>query len=52
MLRTFKLYWINGKIQEVSGITLSKALESIGHNLASIHKLDWYLELGMEQQVA
>lgn len=45
MTRYFILHWIGGKIEKVSGETISKAFTRAGYGAVAIKALDWYEEI-------
>ncbi len=43
--KTFKLYWLDGKEEEVIGWSISDAFERAGYGAGAAFALDWYKEV-------
>lgn len=44
-MKKFKLYWLNGQTEVVSGSDIGDAFRRAGYGGGAIHALDWWEEV-------
>lgn len=44
-MKIFKLYWLGGKTETVTGSNIADAFRNAGYGGSAINALDWYEEI-------
>lgn len=44
-MRKFKLHWLDGKVEEVEGDSISDAFTNAGYGAGAMIALDWWEEI-------
>jgi hypothetical protein len=44
-MKTFKLHWLSGKTETITGLTIADAFRKAGYGQGSIRALDYYEEV-------
>ena len=48
LMKTFRLYWLDGKTEIVEGETIAKAFSNAGYGGGAIRALDYYKEVKIQ----
>ena len=44
-MKKFRLYWLDGKVEDIEGPTISMALNNFGYGLGAMKALDYWEEI-------